>query len=227
MYITDTRPVKVNAVAIPYDFDDPTLTLTVERRDTASVIMCRMDNGAVMKSLQWELRGGGLYTRIHGNRGLMENCRWGDKQWLRVRREPFEKRKGEPAEKVYAPDFPVHHDEALRCGHWGADFFTAYYFAEAIRSGKQPYLDVYRGLDMSIVGIQAWRSILADGAAMEVPDFRKESVRKKHEKDDWSPDPARERKGQPPSSVLGDIKPSRKAIEFSRKVWRKQGYFGK
>jgi len=227
MYITDTRPVKVNGFAIPYDFDDPTLTMTVERRDTASVIMCRMDTGAVVKSIQWELRGPGLYTRIHGNRGLMENCRQGDKQRVRLWREPWEKPKGAPVEMVYTPDFPIHHDKALRTGHWGADFFTSFHFAEAIRKGEPPYLDVYRGIDMSIVGILAWRSILNDSVTVEVPDFRKESVRRKYARDDWTPDPARKRPGQPPSSILGEIKPTRKAIEFSRKVWRKGGYMGK
>ncbi len=226
MFITDTRPVRVSAFVIPYDRDDPTVTGYVKRQDTAAVIICRMDNGAVAKSLHGGLRGHGNYVRIHGNRGLMENCRHGDRQRLRVWREKWEKRRGEPVETVYAPDFPVHHDRAARAGHGGGDFFTSYYFAEAIRTGEQPYLDVYRGIDMTLCGIQGWRSALADGAPMEVPDFRKESVRKTYESDDWSPDPARKRKGQPPSSVLGEIKPSREAIEFSKKVWKTQGYAG-
>jgi len=226
MYITDTRPVKVNGFVIPYDYADPTMTMTVKRQDVASVIICRMDNSAVVKSLHGGLRGHGNYVRIHGNRGLMESCRYGDRASLRVRREPWEKRKRDPVEMIYQPDFPVHHDKAVRAGHGGGDFFTSYHFAEAIRTGQQPYLDVYRAIDMSIVGILAWRSALADSAPVEVPDFRKESVRRLYEDDDWSPDPARRKEGQPPCSILGDIKPTREAIEFSRNVWRKQGYTG-
>ena len=212
MYITDTRPVKVNGFVIPFDFADPTQTLHMNRSDTAAVIICRMDNDAVMKSLHGALRGHGNYVRIHGNKGVMENCRHGDKQRLRVWYEPWEKRKSDPVETVYSPNFPVHHGLAARAGHGGGDFFTSYHFAEAIRTGEQPYLDVYRGIDMSIAGIQAWRSALNDSAPMEIPDFRRESVRKKYAKDDWSPDPERKKRGQPPSSILGAIEqtPQRK-----------------
>jgi predicted dehydrogenase len=224
MVITDTRPEKVNGFVVPFDFEDPTLAMTARRSDTAATIICRMDNGAVMKSLHGGLRGHGNYVRIHGNRGLMENCRHGDKQRLRVWKEPWEKRKNEPTEIVYNPDFPVHHDKATRAGHGGGDFFTAYHFTNAIRSGEPPYLDVYRGVDMSIVGVQAWRSVLADSAPFEVPDFRKESVRRKYKDDHWSPDPARKAKGQPPSSVLGHLSPGPDARKLARKVWATKGY---
>ncbi len=226
MYITDTRPTTVNGFVIPYDFGDTSQTLHMKRSDTAAVIICRMDNDAVMKSLHGGLRGHGNYVRIHGNRGVMENCRHGDKQRLRVWYEPWEKRKSDPVETVYKPDFPVHHNRATRTGHGGGDFFTTHHFAEAIRKGEQPYLDVYRGLDMSIAGIQAWRSALNDSASMEVPDFRDESVRKQYENDDWSPDPARKKDGQPPSSILGDVEPSDGAKKLAKKVWASKGYTG-
>ncbi len=226
MVITDTRPIKVNGFCVPFDFDDPTQNLTVNRSDTCAVIICRMDNGAVMKSLHGSLRGHGNYVRIHGNKGLMENARHGDKLRLRVWREPWEKRKSEPTETVYTPDFPVHHHRATKAGHSGGDFFTAYHFAGAIRTGKQPYQDVYRGIDMSIAGIQAWRSVLNNSAPVEVPDFREESVRKHYEKDNWSPDPDRAKRGQPPSSMLGEIKPSPEAKALSKKVWARRGYHG-
>jgi len=225
MFITDTRPVKVSAFVMPHDFDDPHETSTVRRTDLGGALMLRMNNGAIVKALQGALRGHGNFVRIHGNRGLMENCRHGDKSYLRVWREPWEKEPGEPVEKVYKPDFPVHHAWAMKAGHGGGDFFTSFHFAEAIRSGRQPYLDVYRGLDMTLCGILGWKSALAGGAPMEVPDFRKESVRKKHETDEFSPDPTR--KGHVPCSILGDIKIPKKALAFSRGIWRKQGYTGK
>ena len=226
MFITDTRPVKVNGFAVPYDFEDPSKTLHMNRADTAAVIICRMDNDAVLKSLHGSLRGHGNYVRIHGNKGVMENARHGDKQRLQVWREPWEKRKGEPTEIVYKPDFPTHHDQATRAGHGGGDFFISHHFAQAIRTGEPPYLDVYRGIDMSIAGIQAWRSALADSAPMEVPDFRRESVRRKYAKDNWSPDPARQEKGQPPSSLLGALEPSAEAKALAKKVWAERGYHG-
>ena len=226
MYITDTRPVKVNGFVVPYDDSDPSKILHMGRADTAAMIVCRMDNDAVLKSLHGALRGHGNYVRIHGNKGLMENARHGDKQRLRVWREPWEKNPGEPVETVYTPDFPNHHHAATRAGHGGGDFFTSYHFAEAIRSGEPPYLDVYRGIDMSIAGIQAWRSALNDSAPVAVPDFRDEAVRRQYENDDWSPDPERAKEGQPPSSILGTIEPSDDAKKLAKKIWSEQGYDG-
>ena len=226
MYITDTRPVKVNAFVVPYDFDDPTQTMTVRRSDTAAVIICRMDNGAVMKSIHGNLRGHGNYVRIHGNKGLMENGRHGDKQKLRLWREPWEKPAGTPTETVYTPDFPEHHDRATRAGHGGGDFFTSHHFAEAIRTGTSPYLDVYRGVTMSITGILAWRSALSDSAPQEIPDFRDETVRKQYENDHWSPDPTRGDENRPETSILGDIVPTEEARAFAKKVWAEKGYHG-
>ncbi len=223
MYITDTRPEKVNGFVVPFDHEDPSMRLTAKVQDTAATIICRMNNGAVLKSLHGSLRGHGNYVRIHGNKGLMENCRHGDKMRLRVWKEPWEKRKGEPTEVVYNPDFPVHHRDATRAGHGGGDFFNTYHFANAIRTGEPPYLDVYKGVDMSIAGIQAWRSALVDSAPMEVPDFRKEGARRKYRNDHWSPDPTRKGK-KPPSSILGRIEPDKEAQALAKKVWASKGY---
>ena len=76
---------------------------------------------------------------------------------------------------------------------------------------------------MSIVGILAWRSAVNDSAPVDVPDFRKEVVRKKYERDDWSPDPAKRRKGQPWPSILGDIKPTAQGLDYARKIWKQVG----
>ena len=224
MFFTDTRPVKVNGFVIPYDSHDPTQAMHVRRGDTAGLIICRMDNNAVVKSLHGGLRGHQNFVRIHGTRGLMENLRHGNKSDLRIRREPFDKKAGEPVETVYSPDFPEHHEEAMQTGHGGGDFFTNYAFAQAIRTGKQPYLDVYRGVQMSLVGILAYRSALADSVTLDVPDLKKESVRKQYENDDWSPDPARKKEGQPLPSILGHIEPSNEAKAFAREVWKEVGY---
>ena len=156
----------------------------------------------------------------------MENLRGPASSMLRVRREPFEKKRGEPVERAYSPDFPEYHDKAMKAGHGGGDFFMNYHFAQAIRTGKPPYLDVYRGVAMSIVGILAYRSALNDSNTAAVPDFRKKSARAKYRNDHWNPDPVRRKKGYPWPSILGNIKPSAKALAYARKVWREMAYTG-
>ncbi len=222
MFVTDTRPVKVNGFVIPRDFTDPNREYSVSRGDTASVIILRMDNNAVVKLTGISLRGHGNYTRIHGNRGLMENARHGDRNRIVVRHDGMDMPDGKNTEEVYVPDFPVHADLAEKAGHGGGDFFTSYHFSEAIRTGTQPYLDAYRGIDMSIVGILAWRSALGDSIPLEVPNFRDESIRKRYEDDHWTPDPTRA--GHIQQSVLGRVRPSEKAIKFSKEVWREMGW---
>jgi predicted dehydrogenase len=227
MFITDTMPAKVNAFIIAHDFTDEVYSARTARRgDMASAILVRMDSGAVVKLLQVNLRGHGNWVRIHGNKGLMETLRWGGANMLRIRREPFDKKPAEPVESVYAPEFPEHQELARRAGHGGGDFFMNYHFASAIRTGRQPYLDVYRGVAMSLVGIQAYRSALDDSNTFEIPDLRKKAARDKYRSDDWNPDPSRRKEGYPWPSILGDIRPSRKALAYARKVWRQQGHRG-
>ncbi len=228
MFITDTRPVKVNGFVIAHDIRDVVhFGKTVRRNDVASCIIVRMDNGAVAKLLQYGLKGHGIWVRIHGNMGLMENLRSGSTGMLRVRKEPFDKKPDEPVEKIYTPEFPGYAKDAVKYGHGGGDFFMNYNFAKAIQTGKQPFLDVYRGVAMSIVGILAYRSALNDSNTLEVPDFRNKSERRKYANDDWNPDPSRHKKGYPFPSILGDIKPTQAGLKFAKKVWKETGYIGK
>jgi predicted dehydrogenase len=224
MYITDTRPVSVNALCIPYSPEQQ--KEHIRRGDCASVILCRMDNGAVVALLGTGLHGHRYWYRIHGTHGLMENLRTGNRDMLRISHEKWALNEADVPEKIYLPEFPFEREAAGKTSHGGADFFTSYYFAEAIRRNRQPYLDVYRALDMSLVGIQAYRSALAEGAPFTVPDFRKEGVRRKYAKDDWSPFPEDRRAGQPYPSVKGRVIPTKEALAHARKIWHEKDYHG-
>lgn len=226
MFITDTMPVKVNGFVIPHANDDPVFVRTVRRNDAASVIIVRMDNGAVVKLLQVYLRGEGIWVRIHGSRGQMENLRHGNTSMIRIRREQYHEEKTEPVERIYLPTFPEEHAEAAKSGHGGGDYFMNYHFAEAIRRNEHPYLDVYRGVAMSAVGILAYRSALNDSITFEVPNFRDKATRAKYANDHWSPNPLTRKEGDPWPSILGDIKPTQMGLEYARKIWRSIGYYG-
>jgi len=227
MFVTDTRPTKVNGFTVAYEpKDEVHFGKTSRRSDTAWAIMLHMNNGALVRLIGISLRGHGNWYRFHCMRGLMENLRTGNRNMVRVWREGFDMKKGEHQETIYAPNFPAGHEAAAKSGHGGGDYFMNYHFAVAIKTGKPPYLDVYRGVTMSITGILGYRSALNGSNTVEVPDFRKKSQRDKYRKDDWNPDPARHRRGQPWPSVRGDIKPSAKGLAYARKVWRKCGYTG-
>jgi hypothetical protein len=61
-------------------------------------------------------------------------------------------------------------------------------FATAIREETPSDQDVYFGVELSITGIQAMRSSLAGSLPVEIPDLRRQDVRRAHAADDWFPD---------------------------------------
>lgn len=224
MYITDTMPRMVNAQVIARTEDSVAMKMTARVNDAASAILVRMDNGAVAKLLQVGLRGDGIWVRIHGSQGLMENLRTGERKMVRLVREQYHEERVDPQEQIYLPDFPVHHEEAMKAGHGGGDFFTNYHFAEAIKQGGQPYLDVYRGVAMSCVGIQAYRSALDNGNGYEIPNFKDPVQRDKYRNDDWNPDPTRHVEGFPYPSIKGKIEPTPDGIRYAAGVWKAMGH---
>jgi hypothetical protein len=229
MYITDQRPVYVNAQALAYSPREKEMD-HARMSDPGAVILCKMNNGATVIVNGLMLRGHGNWYRLHGSRGLMENLRThGEGNKLRIVHENWDRKKGDVGEKIYDPDFPVLADQARRTGHGGGDFFTTYHFADAIRTGQPPWLDVYRSLDMSLVAVQAWRSALDEGRPYVIPDFRQERVRKKYEHDHWSPFPedADKAPNQPPPSIKGYRQVTAKQLAAARKVWKEMGYHGK
>jgi hypothetical protein len=224
MYATDTMPVSVNALGIAA----PELERNTTRvSDPGGVILCRMNNGAVFRIFGLIVPGHSNWYRFHGTRGAMEITRgpgyFGPGQ-VRVWHEEWDCKNGEPKERTYVPDWPEHADLARKAGHGGGDFWTNFHFANAIRSGKQPFLDVYRGVAMCSVGILAWKSALQNGQPFEVPDFKKESVRKQYENDHWSPWPDGTGDGKAPPSLLGTPRPGREGIAYAKKVWKEIGY---
>ncbi len=223
MFITETWPEKVNGFVMVRRDDDPVNERTIKFNDASSMIALRMDNGAVVRLVHVYLRGHGVWVRVHGSRGLMENLRWGERNMLRVVREQYHEERRHPQEVIYRPDFPEFHEQAMQAGHGGGDFFTNYHFAEAIRRDEPPFLDVYRGVTMSIIGPLAYRSALSDSNTIDVPDFRREADRVAYENDDWRPDPVN---GDPWPSIEGRKEPTPEQIAFSREVWRTKGYEG-
>jgi len=224
MYITDAMPLSVNALSIPCPEME---RRTVRMGDAGCVILCRMTGGAVFRIFGLVLPGHSNWYRLHGAGGAMEITRgpgyFGPGQ-VRVWHEPWNRRPDQPLERVYTPDWPEHGELARRASHGGGDFWTTFHFANAIRAGRQPYLDVHRATAMAAVGILAWRSCLADGAPFRVPDFRREAQCRAVEDDHWSPFPEDAGPGQPPPSIRGRRTPSPAALRHAREVWRSIGY---
>ncbi len=222
MFATNTMPKRVTGFTVRID---PAYRKgQIKFGDNGGIVMCEMDNGAVFRTLQGGLRPDTREYRLYCTKGACEiERRTGD---LFVWHNEWETG-GQPKQRAYLPKWPEHAELADKAGHGGGDFWVIYFFDKAIRENKQPWLDVYRGVAMSTVGILAWKSVVNGGIPFEMPDFKNEADRKKYENDTWNPirkeniDPAT----QPPVTVTG-WKPNDEDLAIAKAEWERTDYKG-
>ena len=223
MYMTNTLPVSLNALSIVEESSQAPNTTKVS--DVGSIILCRMDNGAVFRI--WGLMMSSTHRvryELHGELGLVSTAEPKHTQNVRVHHEDWLRKDGQKLDETYRADWPEHGKLAEKAGHGGGDFWTNFHFANAIRTGRQPYLDVYRATAMAAVSILGWRSCLEEGKPFTVPNFKSKEARTAFANDHWSPFPEDTGPGQPPVSLKGNLEPSPETIAHARKEWKKLGY---
>jgi len=188
--ITRTRPVQVSGFVAPTAGDPEALERARLGREWAALLVVRLDNGAVFKSLHGFLEAGQqAWVRLHGDRGLMENLRQADTRTLRVVWDARDGQDWRRAEEVYLPwppEFPA--TDADPMGDGVAETLMLRDFADAVRHRTPPEQDVHFGVELSITGVQAMRSSLAGSPPVEVPDLRDPVVRRSFAADDWFPE---------------------------------------
>jgi predicted dehydrogenase len=188
--ITGTRPVQVSGFVVPTASGPEALERARQGRGWAALLVVRLDNGAVFKSLHGFLEAGQqAWVRLHGDRGLMENLRQGDTRTLRVVCDVKDGKDWQRAEEVYLPwppEFAA--TDADPMGDGVAETLMLRDFANAARHKRAPDQDVYFGVELSITGIQALRSSLAGSQPVEVPDLRRPDLRRAYAADDWVPE---------------------------------------
>ena len=224
MMITDTIPTKVNGF-VPKIEDQSYRGNEVRLQDPGGIIVCQMDNGAVVRTLQGAFRTHSMITRLHCTKGAVEQDRGDDR--ITVWHE--DRDKGEqPKFRSYMPEWPAEFAaQASGAGHGGGDFWVMYYFSEALKKNEQPYLNVYRACAMSAVGILAWKSACNGGACYDVPKFDDEEDRKNYENDFWTPFRKEgEDDADMPPRTLSPWCPPEGALDKARESWEKSGYLG-
>jgi predicted dehydrogenase len=188
--VTGTRPVEVSGFVAPTASGPEALERARRGRGWAALLVVRLDNGAVFKSLHGFLEGGQpSWVRLHGDRGLMENLRHGDTRTLRVvwdARDGEDWRRAEEVFLPWPPEFPASDADPL--GDGVAETLMLRDFASVVRREVVPDQDVYFGVELSVTGIQAMRSSLAGSIPVEVPDLRRPDLRRAYAADDWFPD---------------------------------------
>lgn len=221
MYITGTIPLFVNSLVIPKSMKDHQSGEEIYLQDRASVILAKMDNGAVVRLLQPNLRGHGNWYSIRGTLGIMENLRpEGRKDELRIFHDDLDMTNGMEKEKIYTPDFGDLNESAKKAGHGGGDYFTSLHFKNAIEKNKQPFFDVYKAVAIAAVGIQAYRSAIDNGAPYAIPDFKDATECEKYRDDHHSPFAEDGHIHKLPYSIYDYPEVSKKARDNATAIWR-------
>ena len=148
--------------------------------------MVTFENGGIAKSIHGGLYENSVWYSMYGSKGRMESARedakLGDTQHIYVRSDEIS---GvyKQTEESYEPsrEFDAVGGDF---GHGGSDFYAMYHFAEKIKGNPDAdIIDVYEALDMFLPGMFAYRSILAGGMSMEIPNLRDKSIRDKWRND--------------------------------------------
>jgi hypothetical protein len=85
--------------------------------------------------------------------------------------------KDRPVE-TYEPHQFADEKVAKTFGHGGSDFYCMYHFIEKILGNPEAdIIDIYEALDMGIVGLLAYRSVLNGGVPVRVPNLRNKEER--------------------------------------------------
>jgi len=187
MHITGAIPTKVNARAA---FDS---AYALERQryvaDRCGIILCETDQDSIFRiSGSCSFGPHGNWYRIGCDRGGIETVR-GNQSDVRLCYNSWQLPEGAEPSKIYTAQWTSNAELASKAGHGGGDFWVCYNFVRYVLDDVEPFFTVYRAAAMSAVAIQAWKSVLDDGATYRIPDFRKEADRKEFENDHLTPFP--------------------------------------
>ena len=189
MYITGAMPTRVRALPVldPSEFDPNELARGVAEK--AAIILTQNDDGSVFRVTG--CAGFGHHEssyRICAEKGQIENLRDHSGNVLLSYNSWQNPDPDLPYTRIYKPELRDKDKELIeKAGHGGGDFFVAREFLDCIREGRQPAFDVYFATAMASAAILGHRSLLEDGKAYDIPDFRKEEDRVKYENDRISP----------------------------------------
>ena len=229
IHITGLRPVSVIGMEG---------TMVERRRRTGAksgsygIEMVTLENGGIIKSIHGGLYKNSIWYAVYGSHGRVESAR---------------EDTGESIDRVFvnADDYSgdyTHHDvlsykptekyaeESAAFGHGGSDYYSMYNFVQKILGDDEAdVIDVYEAMDMSLPGIFAYRSILAGGVSVQIPDLRNKAERDAWRNDTACTDPKIAGDALLPTFSLGTPQIEPEVYERMYALWRqdfeaKDGY---
>ena len=187
LHATGLRPVRVSGWE---SANNERRTSVGARTASFGVSMITLDNGAIVKAVNGNLRSGTLWYTMYGSKGKMESARsiTRDGGVGHFRAELCDEDGKETLEDLYLagdvkdPDYSPYGNAEYVCFEGFVDRVLGDVDADTI--------GVYEALDMTLPGLFAYRSILKGGVPLEVPDMRDPATREKYRNDTLCTDPA-------------------------------------
>ena len=143
----------------------------------------------MVKSVHGNLYKNSIWYVMYGSKGRME-CGREDVMYnhaakIFVNTDEYDGGYETGSLRSYFPDHGMG-DKIENFGHGGSDFYSMYFFVKKILGDKDAdTIDIYEALDMFLPGLFAYRSILAGGIPVAIPNLRN-----KEEREVWRHDTA-------------------------------------
>ena len=189
IHIAGQRPVKVSGFELPFN---ARMARMGAKAGAVGLQIITLESGAVLKSVCG--LGPSRYSiwySVYGSLGRVESGREDTGLGVGVVYASLDNYEGENAlhrEVRYNP-YDELSDRARGEAHGGADFYTMYFFCEKVLGHEAEIIDVYEACDMFLPGLFAYRSVLAGGQPMDIPDMRDPVQREKWRNDTACTDP--------------------------------------
>lgn len=178
IHITGLRPVSV----IGLEGTKTERSLRVGKRSGQfGIEMVTLENGGIVKSIHGELYKNSVWYTVYGGKGRMESGRSaaqaGKIGRIYVDADEYSGGYDTAQHEDYEPKHGME-DRLQGFGHGGSDYYSMYHFVEKILGNPDAdTIDVYEAMDMYLPGMFAYRSILAGGVSMEIPNLRDKAQR--------------------------------------------------
>lgn len=225
VHATGLRPVKVTG----FESTMSQRRLRVGAKcGSFGIEMVEMENGAIVRSMHGGLYKNSIWYNMNGSKGRMETARkdadQGEYRRLYVNVDAYDGEYVKHPVKDYLP----HRDMDEKCkdfGHGGSDFYSMWHFIEKLKGNPDAdTIDVYEAMDMFLPGLFAYRSILAGGQPMDIPDLRDKAEREKWRNDVACTDPEKAGDQLLPTCKLGTPDIPAAVYEKVAKLWEAEKY---
>lgn len=225
IHITGLRPVSVTGFE---GTKNHRRQRSGSRGGSFGIEMVTLENGGIVKSIHGDLYKDSVWYTVYGSKGRMESAREdarGENHGvgtIHVNADDYDGQYDGDKLVTYAP-VREHDQKAKGYGHGSSDFYTMYNFVEKLRGNPEAdIIDVYEAMDMFLPGLFAFKSILAGGIPMDIPNLRDKAVREQYRNDTACSDPKVAGDMLWPACSKGNVEIPDEVYERVYKLWRKK-----